>query len=64
MKDNPYLSKLKEEEESLEEFGMIPKEGILKRWVNFHLKKANSLFKINNFTHDLESGVLYLHLLN
>lgn len=53
LKNYPELVVLLNEGETMAEFMKLHPEVILMRWLNFHLKKANSSRVVNNFTNDL-----------
>lgn len=54
LKDNPYLARLLEPDETLEHFKNQPPEDILLRWFNFHLKNANHDRRVHNFSEDVK----------
>lgn len=64
LKDFPELVLLLEEGEELSSFMKLPAEQILLRWVNYHLKRAGSARKMNNFGSDVTDCEIYSVLLN
>jgi len=64
LKEHPELVVLLNDGETLAAFLKLPPETILMRWVNYHLAKAGSARRINNFTTDINDSVVYSTLLN
>jgi len=64
LKNHPYLVRLLENGETLEDLLKLSPEQILIRWVNYHLKAAGSNRKINNFSGDIKDSEVYTILLN
>jgi len=64
LKNHPYLIRLLEPGESLEDLLKLSPEQILLRWFNFHLKKAGSPKRVTNFTSDIKDSEAYTILLN
>jgi len=64
LKNHPYLVRLLEPGESLEDLLKLSPEQILIRWVNHHLKAAGSSRRINNFSGDIKDSEVYTILLN
>lgn len=64
LKHHPFLIRLKEENEELEDLLKLKKDALLLRWINYHLKNAGHERKVNNFDKDLKDGVNYTILLN
>eukprot|EP01100_Stratorugosa_tubuloviscum_P007873 TRINITY_DN323_c0_g1_i4.p1 TRINITY_DN323_c0_g1~~TRINITY_DN323_c0_g1_i4.p1 ORF type:complete len:499 (-),score=200.56 TRINITY_DN323_c0_g1_i4:93-1589(-) len=62
--EKPQLKKLKQENESEENFSKLTVEQHLLRWFNYHLQIADPSRKITNFTTDLNDGSNYTVLLN
>jgi len=61
---HPFLIRLKEENEELEDLLKLPKDKLLLRWFNYHLKNAGHDRRVTNFDKDLKDGVNYTVLLN
>lgn len=59
LKEHPELVLLLEPGEDLAAFMKLPPEDILIRWVNYHLKAANSSRRITNFTTDVKDSEIY-----
>lgn len=53
LKNHPYLIRLKKEEEENGDLIKLPKEELLLRWINYHLKNAKSERVVKNFGKDL-----------
>jgi len=64
LKNHPYLVRLLEPGETLEDLLKLSPEQILIRWVNYHLKNAGSNRRINNFGNDIKDSEVYTLLLN
>lgn len=64
LKSNPYLIRLKKEEEEVSDLLKLPKEELLLRWFNYHLANANHQNKVLNFSKDISTGVEYTVLLS
>lgn len=63
LKENPFLIRLLQPGETLEELLKLPPEQLLMRWFNYHLDKANVSRRVTNFGSDLRDSELYAHLL-
>jgi hypothetical protein len=64
LKNHPYLVRLLEPGETLEDLLKLSPEQILIRWVNYHLKNAGSKRRIANFSGDIKDSEVYTILLN
>lgn len=64
LKACPQLVRLLEDGETLESLLKLPAEQLLIRWVNFHLKNAESKRRIANFSGDIKDSEVYTILLN
>lgn len=64
LKACPELVRLLEEGETLEDLLKLPAEELLIRWVNFHLKNAESERRIANFSEHIKDSEVYTILLN
>jgi hypothetical protein len=64
LKNHPYLVRLLEPGETLEDLLKLSPEQILLRWVNYHLKNAGSPKRIKNFSGDIKDSEAYTILLN
>lgn len=64
LNDCPYLYKLLEGDETLDDLRSLPVEDLLLRWFNYHLNKANHDRRVKNFSGDVKDGVNYTVLLN
>jgi len=64
LKNHPYLVRLLEPGETLEDLLKLSPEQILIRWVNYHLKNAGSKRRIANFSNDIKDSEVYTVLLN
>jgi hypothetical protein len=64
LKNHPYLVRLLEPGETLEDFLKLSPEQILLRWVNYHLKNSGSTKRIHNFSGDIKDSEAYTILLN
>lgn len=63
LKANPFLIRLLQEGETLEDLLKLPPEELLKRWFNYHLAAAGVSRRVTNFGNDLRDSELYAHLL-
>ena len=61
--DNPFLFRLLQDGETLQDLLKLPPEQILLRWINFHLKEAGSAKRVHNFGPDLADSEAYAVLL-
>ena len=59
----PGLTNLLENGEDEQDLMRMTPEDIVKRWVNYHLKKAGSSRRNSNFTTDLKDSEIYSILL-
>lgn len=64
LKDNPYIIRLKHENEEIGDLLKLSPEDLLIRWFNFHLKNANHHRTVQNFSSDLKDAENYTILLN
>merc|ERR1711939_1038659 len=64
LKHHPYLVRLLEGDETIEDFMKLAPEKILLRWVNFLLKETDCDRQVKNFTQDVKDSVAYTHLMN
>ena len=64
LKDNPFLIRLKKDDEELSDLLKLPQEELLLRWFNYHLKSSTYGKSIGNFNNDLKDGEAYTHLLH
>lgn len=64
LKNHPYLIRLLEPGETLEDLLKLSPEQILLRWFNYHLKNAGHPRRVNNFTSDIKDSENYTVLLN
>lgn len=64
LKNHPYLIRLLEPGETLEDLLRLSPEEILLRWVNYHLKNAGSPKRIKNFSGDIKDSEAYTILLS
>jgi len=64
LKNHPYLIRLLEPGETLEDLLKLPPDQILLRWFNYHLKAAGHPRRVNNFTSDIKDSENYTVLLN
>lgn len=53
LKNHPFLIRLKEEGEELEDLLKLSKDNLLLRWINYHLKNSGSGQVVKNFDSDL-----------
>jgi len=63
LKDCPFLVRMLQSGEDLEDLLKLPPEKLLMRWVNYHLERAGQPTRITNFGPDLKDGSVYCHLL-
>lgn len=63
MEHCPGLANLLMDGEKIEDLIRLPPEAILLRWVNFHLNRAQSGRKCNNFSSDIQDSDIYIALL-
>lgn len=59
LKAHPELIRLLKEGETMQDFLKLSPEEILKRWMNFHLKNAESDRRVNNFSGDVKDSEAY-----
>jgi plastin-1 len=64
LKNHPYLIRLLEPGETLEDLMKLSPEQILLRWFNYHLKNAGTSRRVNNFGGDIKDSECYTLLLN
>ena len=64
MKNNPFLIRLKKEEEELGDLLKLTPDELLIRWFNFHLDNSGYKKHITNLSKDLADGEAYTYLLN
>jgi len=64
LKNHPYLVRLLEPGETLEDLLKLSPEQILLRWVNYHLKNSGSAKRVKNFSGDIKDSEAYTLLLN
>jgi hypothetical protein len=64
LKNHPYLIRLLEPGETLEDLLKLSPEQILLRWFNYHLKNSGSPKRVHNFTSDIKDSEAYTLLLN
>jgi hypothetical protein len=64
LKNHPYLIRLLEPGETLEDLLKLPPDQILLRWFNYHLKQAGSPRRVTNFSSDIKDSECYTILLN
>ena len=64
VQDFPQLLRLKEDKEEDEELLTLGPEDFLKRWFNFHLKKAGHDKVVTNFSDDVKDSEKYTILIN
>ena len=64
LKNHPYLLRLLEPGETIEDLLKLTPEQILLRWFNYHLREAGSNRRVNNFTGDIKDSECYTILLH
>lgn len=64
LKNCPQIIKLKNSNETLEEFMALKTEDFLIRWVNYHLKKRGLSDRVTNLNKDLSDMNIYVKLLS
>lgn len=64
LKHHPFLIRLLKNDEELDDLLKLPKEELLLRWINYHLKNAGYEKEVKNFGDDLKDGTAYIALLN
>jgi len=64
LKNHPYLVRLLEPGETLEDLMKLSPEQILLRWFNYHLKNSGSNRRVNNFSSDIKDSECYTILFN
>ena len=64
IKSHPQIIRLLNDGEEISDLLRLPPEEILKRWFNYHLRKADYPKKLNNFSGDLKDSEKYLVLLH
>jgi hypothetical protein len=64
LKQNPFLIRLKKDDEELADLLKLPPDELLLRWFNYHLKNSAYGKQISNFGADLKDGQAYTYLLN
>jgi len=64
LKNHPYLIRLLEPGETLEDLLKLSPEQILLRWFNYHLKNAGTSRRVHNFSGDIKDSECYTLLLN
>merc|ERR1711939_910429 len=64
LKHHPYLVRLLEGDETIEDFMKLAPEKILLRWVNFLLSETDCARRAKNFGSDVKDSVVYTHLLH
>jgi len=64
LKNNPFLIRLKKEEEELSDLLKLTPDELLLRWFNFHLDNSGYKKHITNLSKDLADGEAYTYLLN
>ena len=60
----PQMLRFKQDKEEIEELLTLGPEDFLKRWYNYHLKKINDQYKLENFSEDLKDSEKYTLMLN
>ncbi len=60
----PGLAHLLQDGETIEDLVRLPPEAILLRWVNYHLARAGTTRRCNNFHSDITDSEIYIHLLS
>eukprot|EP00794_Sanderia_malayensis_P005029 gene5029-5687_t len=64
LSSNPNIAALLRDGETLEDLMRLSPEELLLRWVNYHLEKAGSNKRINNFSGDIKDSEAYAILLH
>jgi len=64
LKNHPYLVRLLEPGETLEDLLKLSPEQILLRWFNYHLKNSGNARRVRNFGGDIKDSECYTLLLN
>lgn len=64
LKNNPYIIRLKKENEEISDLLKLRPEELLMRWFNYHLKNAGHDRQVTNFSKDIQDGENYTVLLN
>ena len=64
MANNPFIIRLKNENEDINDLLKLTPDQLLLRWFNWHLKNAGHNRTVNNFTTDIKDGENYTILLN
>jgi PREDICTED: similar to fimbrin CG8649-PA, isoform A len=59
----PGLVRLLQEDEQMADLNRLSPETILLRWVNYHLQKAGTKRRANNFTQDIKDSEIYTYLM-
>ena len=54
LKHNPFLIRLKREDEELSDLLKLPPDELLLRWFNYHLANSNYGKQVGNFSADLK----------
>ena len=62
--NNPFIIRLKNENEDINDLLKLTPDQLLLRWFNWHLKNAGHNRTVNNFTSDIKDGENYTILLN
>jgi len=63
LKEAPFLIRLLQPGETLDELLKLPPEQLLMRWFNYHLESAGVSRRVENFGSSLADSELYTHLL-
>ena len=64
MANNPFIIRLKNENEDINDLLKLTPDQLLLRWFNWHLKNAGHDRTVTNFTSDIKDGENYTILLN
>jgi plastin-1 len=64
LKSNPYLIRLKYDNEEVSDLLKLSPEDLLLRWFNYHLKNAGHNRTVKNFGSDLQDAENYTVLLH
>ncbi|KAG5872861.1 hypothetical protein JTB14_002914 [Gonioctena quinquepunctata] len=59
----PGLTTLLSEDEKIDDLMKLSPEAILLRWVNYHLERAGTHRRVNNFQSDIVDSEVYTHLI-